>query len=89
MSEFSAQLARRPTAPAPQQAPMPQGGAAGGASPLGQALAQVNQMLMEALQSGDIPPDAIEQIQQMAQIFAQLAGAGGRGQEAAPMGAPA
>ena len=91
MSEFSSQLMRRPTAPAPPP-DMAQGGAGGEAppeqpqSPLAQALAQTNAMLAQAIQSGDLPPDVGPQIEQMAQLFMELAQvSGGRGPEAQGM----
>lgn len=90
-------MLRGPAAPAPGPAPtepgLPAGAedqaSQGGASPLAQALHVANQLMLEAIQTGDVPPDALEQINQFAELIAQFAQTHMQPEASGPGAAPA
>lgn len=73
MSDFSAAVRRRAGMPQPMTSPGPMGQPsppAGGG--LVQALQAANAELARAIQSGDLPPEAMAEIQKFAQLIAQM-----------------
>jgi len=93
MSDFSAALKRRagmggspmesPGGPPPGMGGPPSGGG------LAQVMRAANQALAQAIQSGEIPPEAMMEIQKFATLIAQyVQSQGNRGPQGPPQGAP-